>query len=167
MSVDAGGADQLGFHSPTWIHSPALYGPVSMSGGSYLHSSGETVGRILHTKCVSALATTEKLALTFLTPLNDGQLFVTTNTRPTFEGTPRHMIVERQIDATAASLHDFHRKRIAKASQSGVIRKIYTIGDCMSFIDGHEKEVFAIFIRRRLYVPVPHPPLMENHRKAA
>src|SRR4026207_2233394 len=31
--------DQLGFHSPTWLHIPALYGPVSMSGVSYLHSS--------------------------------------------------------------------------------------------------------------------------------
>jgi hypothetical protein len=159
--------EELGFHSPTWLHIPALYGPVSMSGVSYLHSSCETVGRILHTKCVSASATAERLGLTFLTPLKDRRLFVTTNVRPTFEGTPRHMIVERQIDASAPSLHDRHRIRVAQASQSGAIRRIETVGDCMSFTDDHEKEIFETFVRRRLYVPVAHPQLIESHRKAA
>jgi hypothetical protein len=151
--------EQMGFHSPKWVHVPALRSNVETTAATFLHNSGSIIGRVMYSKATSPQNTIAKLAIFLISVLKDGRQLVTTNMPPTFQ-TPPKIVTERRIDAPAAVLYELHKQRLA-CFPDEEIRKFATVAERDAFIDDSELEAYEFQLRRGLYVPLPETEGME------
>jgi len=144
--------EQMGFHSPKWVHVPALRSNVETTAATFLHNSGATIARVMHSQATSPQNTITKLAIFLVSVLKDGRQLVTTNMPPSFQ-TPPKIVTERRIDAPAAVLYEVHKQRLA-CFPDEEIRKFATVAERDAFIDDSELEAYEFQRRRGLYVPL-------------
>src|SRR5258705_3462681 len=104
--------EQMGFHSPKWVHVPALRSNVETTAATFLHNSGGIIARVMYSKANAPQNTIAKLAIFLISVLKDGRQLVTTNMPPTFQS-PAKIVTERRIDAPAAVLYELHKQRLA------------------------------------------------------
>jgi hypothetical protein len=151
--------EQMGFHSPKWVHVPALRSNVETTAATFLHNAGGIIARIMYSKATAPQNTIAKLAIFLISVLKDGRQLVTTNMPPTFQ-TPPKIVSERRIDAPAAVLYELHKQRLACFPEEE-IRKFATVAERDAFIDDSELEAYEFQRRRGLYVPLAESEVTE------
>jgi hypothetical protein len=147
--------EQMGFHSPKWVHVPALRSNVETTAATFLHNSGGIIARVMYSQATTPQNTITKLVTFFITVLRDGRQLVTTNMTPSFQSPPK-IVMERKIEAPAAVLYELHKQRIA-CFPDEEIRKFATVAERDAFIDESELEAYNFQLHRGLYVPLAEP----------
>jgi hypothetical protein len=112
-----------------------------------LHPSHKTIGKILFVSMKSR----ENFVFVFVSELNDGTFFGTTNNRPSFKS-PLGYNILRRLHANAAQLWELQQNKLAELSQRNPPKTISTFDQVAGFEDKTSRMLHEDKVSRGIYV---------------
>jgi len=142
---------KYGFSSPRYYCFESLRRDTRTSFISLLHRSGEFSLRLMHTMSTKISPPHENRVTVLLSELNDGNYFVTSDSKPKFRPIPG-VVVNRVIGAPVSQLLESHEKHLSEIRWQNPAKPVRTLESLDDTWNRYEKFSNNFSIQRGLYV---------------